>query len=61
MMSQDATLKFLLQNGVEVTHMSYNLLNDIIAVADRMAEKEFKRILLTLCEANHLMEKECEE
>ena len=58
MMSQDATLKFLMQNGVEVTHMSYNLLNDIIAVADRMAEKEFKNILLTLCEANHLMQKE---
>ena len=50
-MSQSDCIKFLCENKIDVTNMSYNLLNDIMAVAKRMAEKEFKEILLVLCEA----------
>lgn len=49
MMSQDASLKFLQKNGVDVTHLNYNLVNDLIAIADKIAEEEFKRVLLVLC------------
>lgn len=57
MMSQNEALKFLTQNGVNVTHMTYNFLNDLIAIANKIAEEDFKKYLLTLCEANGLMEK----
>lgn len=57
MMSQESALKFLQLNGVDVTHMTYNLANDIIAVARRCAEEDFKRYLLVLCEANGLLKK----
>ena len=52
MMSQDATIKFLCENGVDVTHYNYNYINDLIAIADKVAEKEYKRVLIALCQAD---------
>lgn len=56
-MSQNEVLKFLTMSGVDVTHTTYNLLNDLIAIANKTAEEDFKKYLLTLCEANGLMDK----
>ena len=52
MMSQSDTIKFLCENGVDVTLHSYNFINDLIAIADKVAEQEFKRVLLKLCRAD---------
>lgn len=57
MMSQNEVLKFLTMSGVAVTHTTYNFLNDLIAIANKTAEEDFKKYLLTLCEANGLMDK----
>lgn len=51
-MTQEATIRILRENGIDVGNMSYNLLNDIIAVAEREAEKCFKDTVILLCEAN---------
>ena len=50
MMSQSDTIKFLCKNGVDVTHYSYNYKNNLFAIADKVAEKEYKRVLLDLCQ-----------
>ena len=57
MMSQESAIKFLQLNGVDVTHMNYNLISDLIAIADKVAEVEFKRTLLRLCKPNEATEK----
>ena len=44
MMSQSDAIKFLCENKIDVTNMNYNLLNDIMTVAKRMAEKESELI-----------------
>lgn len=51
MVSQSDTIRFLCENGVDVTRYNYNLINDFIAIADKVAEQEYKRVLLVLCEA----------
>ena len=52
MMSHSDTFKFLCKNGVDVTHYNYNYINDLIAIADKVAEKEYKRVLLALCQVH---------
>ena len=51
-MSQSDTIKFLCENGVDVTHYNYNFISDLIGIADKVAEQEFKRVLLALCRAD---------
>ena len=43
MMSQDEVIKFLIMSGVEVTHTTYNFLNDLIVIDNKIAEENFKK------------------
>ena len=51
-MTQLETIKFLGQHGMDVENMSFNEVNDIMEVANKVAEERFKECLLTFCEAN---------
>jgi hypothetical protein len=60
-MTQEATIKFLREHGMDVDNMSYNEINCIISIADKVAEESFKECLLTFCKcdysnANHIKE-----
>lgn len=52
-MTQEATIKFLREHGMDVDNMSYNEINCIISIADKVAEESFKECLLTFCNCNH--------
>ena len=52
-MTQEETITFLSQHGIDVEHMSYNEVNFIMDVANKVAEESFKECLLTFCECNH--------
>ena len=52
MLSQIDVIKFLCENGVDVTHHNYNYINDLMAIADKVAEQEYKRVLLALCKTD---------
>lgn len=49
-MTQEATIKFLREHGMDVENMSYNEINCIISIADKVAEESFKECLLTFVE-----------
>lgn len=51
-MTQLETIKFLGQHGMDVDNMSFNEVNVIMEVANKVAEESFKECLLTFCEAN---------
>lgn len=51
-MTQQETIVFLREHGMDVENMSYNEVNLIMDVANKVAEESFKECLLTFCEAN---------
>lgn len=51
-MTQKATIKFLSEHGMDVENMSYNEVNAIMEIANKIAEESFKECLLTFCEAS---------
>ena len=56
-MTQEKTIKFLSKHGMDVENMSYNEVNLIMSVADKVAEKSFKECLLTFCECSQSTKK----
>lgn len=46
-MTQAETIKFLSEHGMNVENMSYNEINDIISIAEKVAEESFKECLLS--------------
>lgn len=52
-MTQEATIKFLREHGMNVDNMSYNEINCIISIADKIAEESFKECLLTFCKSGN--------
>lgn len=52
-MTQEATIKFLREHGMDVDNMSYNEINCIISIADKVAEESFKECLLTFCKSDY--------
>ena len=52
-MTQEATIKFLKEHGMDVEKMSYNEINCIISIADKVAEESFKECLLTFCKSGN--------
>lgn len=52
-MTQEATIKFLREHGMDVENMSYNEINCIISIADKVAEESFKECLLTFCKCDN--------
>lgn len=60
-MTQEATINFLKEHGMDVDNMSYNEIHCIISIADKVAEESFKECLLTFCKCdcsntNHIKE-----
>lgn len=53
-MNQEATIRFLKEHGMDVDNMSYNEINCIISIADKVAEESFKECLLTFCNSDYL-------
>lgn len=56
-MTQTETIKFLKENGMDVENMSYNQINDIMAISNKIAEEAIKEFLLILCKCDHPTEK----
>lgn len=52
-MTQEATIKILREHGMDVENMSYNEVNYIISIADKVAEESFKECLLTFCKSGN--------
>ena len=52
-MTQEETIKFLSKHGMDVDNMSYNEINCIISIADKIAEESFKECLLTFCKSGN--------
>lgn len=51
-MTQEETIIFLKENGMDIENMSYNEVNLIMDVANKVAEESYKECLLTFCEAS---------
>ena len=56
-MTQLETIKFLSQHGMDVDNMSFNEVNLIMDVANKVAEESFKECLLIFCECDKSMKK----
>lgn len=52
-MTQEETIKFLSEHGMDVENMSYNEINCIISIADKVAEESFKKCLLAFCKSDY--------
>ena len=52
-MTQEETIKFLSKHGMDVDNMSFNEINCIISIADKVAEESFKECLLTFCNSGN--------
>lgn len=52
-MTQHETIKFLSKHGMDVDNMSFNEINCIISIADKVAEESFKECLLTFCKSGN--------
>ena len=52
-MTQLETIKFLSQHGMDVDNMSFNEVNLIMDVANKVAEESFKECLLTFCKKDY--------
>lgn len=52
-MTQQETIKFLSKHGMDVDNMSFNEINCIISIADKVAEESFKECLLTFCKSGN--------
>lgn len=52
-MTQHETIKFLRKHGMDVDNMSFNEINCIISIADKVAEESFKECLLTFCKSGN--------
>ena len=52
-MTQLETIKFLSQHGMDVDNMSFNEVNLIIDVANKVAEESYKECLLTFCKSGN--------
>ena len=50
-MTQEATIKFLREHGMDVDNMPYNEINCIISIAEKVAEESFKECLLAFIKA----------
>lgn len=55
--TQVETIIFLKENGMNVENMSYNQINDIMAISNQIAEEAIKEFLLVLCKCDHPTEK----
>ena len=51
-MTQQETIIFLKEHGMDVGSMSYNEVNGIMKIANKVAEESFKECLLIFCEAS---------
>ena len=51
-MTQKETIEFLSKNGMDMSDVSYNQINDIMAFADKIADYYVKQFLLTICECD---------
>ena len=51
-MTQEETIKFLGKHGMDVDNMSFNEVNLIMDIANKVAEETYKECLLTFCEAS---------
>lgn len=60
-MTQEEAIKFLSKHGMDVDNMSYNEINCIISIADKVAEESFKECLLTFCTSDYLNVKQMKE
>ena len=56
-MTQEEIIKFLKENEIDVSQMSYNLINDIKVIADKIAEECVKNCLLIMCKSTCLTKK----
>lgn len=54
-MTQQETIIFLREHGMDVENMSFNEVNAIMEVANKVAEESFKECLLTFCECDKSM------
>ena len=48
-MTQEETISFLRTHGMDVENMSYNQVNSIMNIANKVAEDAFKECLLIFC------------
>ena len=55
--TQVETINFLKENGMNVENMSYNQINDIMSISDKIAEEAIKEFLLILCKCDRPTEK----
>ena len=52
-MTQEEAIKFLSKHGMDIDNMSYNEINCIISIANKVAEESFKECLLTFCKSSN--------
>ena len=56
-MTQVETIKFLSEHGMDIENMSYNEVNLIMDVANKVAEESYKDCLLAFCECDNAKER----